>query len=195
MQSSTQAKNSLRALLVSAPGPLRGELRSLKGESLWKACLEIQGEAGYAGCLARISERIGHLKGELASITALVCPRLLSERRAGPVVAAQLLVSAGDVSRIRSEAAFASLSGTSPIEASSGLVKRHRLNRGGDRQLNWALHTAALVRIRYHEETSAYYERLLERGKSKREAIRCVKRMLCRRLYRILVDERSLCGA
>jgi transposase len=201
VQASTQAKNSLRALLVSAPEPLRRELCRLTFERLVSACLALEA-AGYAGCLARISERIRHLKeelrqidGELASITRSLCPRLLSERGVGPVVAAQLIVSAGDVSRIRSEAAFASLSGTSPIEASSGLVKRHRLNRGGDRQLNWALHTAALVRIRYHEETSAYYERLLERGKSKREAIRCVKRMLARRLYRILVDERTLCGA
>ena len=202
VQTCTQAKNSLRSLVVTAPETLRGELRSLKGESLWKACLEIRGEAGYAGCLARISERIGHLRGELAQIdselaqiTTLLCPRLLSERGVGPVVAAQLLVSAGDVSRIRSEAAFASLSGTCPIEASSGLTKRHRLNRGGDRQLNWALHTAALVRIRFHEETAAYYERLLERGKTKREAIRCVKRMLSRRLYRLMVEEGSLCEA
>jgi transposase len=202
VQTCTQAKNSLRALVVTAPEALRRELGSLRGESLWRACREMRGEAGYEGCLGRISDRIGHLREELkrideelVSITSSICPRLLSERGVGPVVASQLLVSAGDVSRLRSEAAFASLSGTSPIEASSGLVKRHRLNRGGDRQLNWALHTAALVRIRYHEETSAYYESLIERGKSKREAIRCVKRMLCRRIYRILVDERALCGA
>jgi transposase len=201
VQASTQAKNSLRALVVTAPSDLRQELRPLGGESLWRACLDIGRQKGYAGSLARIAERISHLRGELSeidreldSITRSLCPRLLAERGVGPVVAAQLLVSGGDISRIRSEAAFASLSGTCPIEASSGLVRRHRLNRGGDRQLNWALHTAALVRIRFHEETSTYYERLLERGKTKREAIRCVKRMLSRRLYRIMVEERSFCG-
>jgi transposase len=104
----------------------------------------------------------------------------------------ELIYFAGSSNK-RTLRAFASLAGASPIEASSGPVRRHRLNRGGDRQLNWALHTASLVRIRYHEETSAYYERLLDRGKTKREAIRCVKRMLCRRLYRIMVEERSLC--
>jgi len=202
VQASTQAKNSLRALVVTAPQEIPRELRSLGGESLWKACLQIERSAGCAGSLVRISERISHLKEELSeidkelgSITASICPRLLAERGVGPVVAAQLIVSAGDISRIRSEAAFASLAGTCPIEASSGLVKRHRLNRGGDRQLNWALHTAALVRIRFHEETATYYERLLERGKTKREAIRCVKRMLCRRLYRLMVEEGSFCEA
>ena len=129
------------------------------------------------------------------SLLRRACPRLLEERGVGPVVAAQLFVSAGDITRIRSEAAFASLAGASPIEASSGPVRRYRLNRGGDRELNKALHTAALVRIRFHEETTAYYESLLERGKSEREAIRCVKRMLCRRFYRVMVEERALYGA
>ncbi|MBE3110564.1 MAG: IS110 family transposase [Acidobacteria bacterium] len=200
VQACTQAKNSLRALLVTAPEPLRRELRQLTAERLVSACLELEA-AGYAGCLVRISERIGHLKEELRQIdrelehlTRSLSPRLLEELGVGPVVAAQIIVSAGDASRIRSEAAFAALAGTSPVEASSGLVKRHRLNRGGDRQLNWAMHTACLVRIRFHEETRSYYERLLERGKTKREAIRCVKRMFCRRLYRVLVEERSLCG-
>ena len=202
VQASTQAKNSLRALVVTAPSELRGELRSLGGESLFRACLEIEEQRGYARSLARIAERISHLKGELSeidreldSLTRSLCPRLLAEKGIGPVVAAQLIVSGGDISRIRSEAAFASLAGACPIEASSGLVRRHRLNRGGDRQLNRALHTAALVRIRFHEETASYYERLLERGKTKREAIRCVKRMLCRRIYRVMVEEGSLCEA
>jgi transposase len=179
---------------------LREKLAHLRSERLLEACLELEGERGYSR-LVRTSERIFSLKEELcridkelAHLTASVCPRLLSERGVGPVVAAQLLVSTGDPGRFRSEAAFASMAGTSPIEASSGLTRRHRLNRGGDRQLNWALHTAALVRIRFHEETCSYYEGLLERGKTKREAIRCVKRMLARRLYRVLVSEGALCG-
>jgi transposase len=115
VQASTQAKNSLRALVVTAPSDLRQELRPLGGESLWRACLDIGRQKGYAGSLARIAERISHLRDELSeidreldSITRSLCPRLLAERGVGPVVAAQLLVSGGDISRIRSEAAFAS---------------------------------------------------------------------------------------
>jgi transposase len=82
-----------------------------------------------------------------------------------------------------SEASFAALAGTSPVDASSGKQQRHRLNRGGDRQLNWALHVIALQRVHRHAETAAYYQRLLSAGKTSREAKRCVKRALARRLY------------
>jgi transposase len=88
--------------------------------------------------------------------------------------------------RMRSEASFAALAGTSPVDASSGKQRRHRLNRGGDRQLNWALHVVALSRIRHHAETGAYYQRLLTAGKTSREARRCVKRALARHFYRRL---------
>ena len=74
----------------------------------------------------------------------------------------------------------------SVVEASSGKQQRHRLNRGRDRQLNWALHVIALARIRHHAETAAYYERLLAAGKTRREARRCVKRALARHFYRHL---------
>jgi transposase len=112
--------------------------------------------------------------------------------RGGPVCGAQLLVSSGDPKRLRSEAAFAALAGTSPVDASSGKQRRHRLNRGGDRQLNWALHVVALQRIRHHPETSAYYERLLAGGKSAREARRCVERVLARHFYHRLREMPSL---
>jgi transposase len=87
---------------------------------------------------------------------------------------------------MHSEASFAALAGASPLDASSGLQQRHRLNRGGDRQLNRALHVIALSRKQHHPETGAYYARLLARGKTKREALRCVKRMLARYFYRRL---------
>ena len=102
------------------------------------------------------------------------------------MTAAQLLVSSGDPGRMRSEASFAALAGTSPVEASSGPIKRHRLNRGGDRQLNRGLHMISLNRCRYHAETAAYFQRKLAQGKTKREARRCVKRMLARRFYQQL---------
>jgi transposase len=81
---------------------------------------------------------------------------------------------------MRSEASFAALAGTSPVDVSSG-KQRHRLNRGGDRQLNWALRLIALQRVRHHPEPTAYFERLLAAGKTVREARRCVKRALARR--------------
>jgi transposase len=84
---------------------------------------------------------------------------------------------------MRSEASFAALAGTSPVNASSGKQRRHRLNRGGDRQLNWALHIVALQRTRHHPETSAYYQRLLAAGKTAREARRRIKRALARHFY------------
>ena len=88
---------------------------------------------------------------------------------------------------MRSEAAFAALAGTSPaVDASSGRQRRHRLNRGGDRQLNRALHVIALSRIQHDQQTGLYYHRLLANGKTSREARRCVKRALARHFYRQL---------
>jgi transposase len=143
--------------------------------------------------LRRLAQRVVLLDRELAEIdreletlTQTLCPTLRAEHGVGPVCAAQLLISTADPRRFRSERSFAALAGVSPIEASSGSTKRHRLNRGGDRQLNWALHITALTRIRSHPETRAYYDRLQSRGKTKREAIRIIKRALARRLYRTL---------
>ena len=82
-----------------------------------------------------------------------------------------------------SEASFAALAGTTPIDASSGKQQRHRLNRGGDRQLNWALHVIALQRVHHHDQTKAYYQRLLANGKTTKEAKRCIKRALARHFY------------
>jgi transposase len=93
----------------------------------------------------------------------------------GPDIAAELLVAAGDnTDRIRSEAAFAKLCGSCPIPASSGKTTRHRLNRGGNRQVNAALFRAVVVRMRWHEPTIAYVERRTAEGLSKREIIRCL---------------------
>ena len=135
-----------------------------------------------------LEQELAEIERELAQLTQALCPRLLAEPGIGPLCAAQVLVSAANPNRLRSEPAFAALAGVSPIEASSGPRKRHRLNRGGDRQLNWALHMSALNRIRYHPETRGYYQRLQDRGKTKREAIRIVKRALARRLYRVITN-------
>jgi len=111
-------------------------------------------------------------------------PALLAEPGVGPVVAAQVLISWSHHGRVRTEAAFASLAGVAPIETSSGQRCRHRLNRGGDRALNRALHTVAITRMRCHPETRAYEIRRSAQGKTHRDIRRSVKRALARRLYR-----------
>lgn len=87
---------------------------------------------------------------------------------------------------MRSEAAFAHLAGVAPVPASSGRTHRHRLNRGGDRAANNALHTIVLVRVRYDERTRAYVERRTREGLSKKEIIRCLKRAVAREVYQAL---------
>jgi transposase len=187
-----QAANQLEAAIVTLDPPLRARLGQLAPARLVRLPLlrqlpELAPLARLARRICQLEAELRELEGELAMLTSALCPRLRAEVGVGPLCSAQVLVSAAEAGRLRSEASFAALAGVSPIEASSGQVKRHRLNRGGDRQLNWALHMAALNRIRFHPETQAYYERLLEKGKTKREAIRIVKRVLARRLYRTLV--------
>jgi transposase len=191
-QARLQALNQLKAALVTLDPPLRAKLSRPAPAALNRQPLVRR--TRLLAPLRRLSSRIEQLERELAEVdaeldqlTEALCPQLLAQAGVGPVCSAQLLVSTADPSRLHSEAAFAALAGVSPIQASSGAIKRHRLNRGGDRQLNWALHMTALNRIRHHGETRAYYHRLLSNGKSKREAIRIIKRVLARRLYRTLI--------
>jgi len=191
MQARTAALNQLSAVLVTAPDQIRERLGGLSGERLARAAARLRSRPDVTdGVLRRLGQRVERLSREvaeaeraLAELLAEVAPDLLEECGVGPVCGAQLLVSSGEPGRMRSEASFAALAGTSPVDASSGKQRRHRLNRGGDRQLNWALHVIALQRIRFHPETSAYYERLLAAGKSTREARRCVKRALARYFF------------
>ena len=111
---------------------------------------------------------------------------LLEEKGFQAVTAAKCLVAWSHEGRVRSEAAFACLAGVNPIPASSGNTVRHRLNRGGDRRLNSALHTAALTRMIHDTETRDYVEKRRVEGKSDREIRRCIKRYLARRVFRIL---------
>jgi transposase len=185
-----QALNQLKAAIVTLDPPLRAQLEQRSPSTLARSKLL---QRQQLAPLQRLAKRIELLERELTEIdrelnelTRALCPQLLRQPGVGPLCAAQLLVSTADPHRIRSEPAFAALAGVSPVEASSGPIKRHRLNRNGDRQLNWALHMTALNRIRYHPETRRYYQRQLERGKTKREAIRIIKRALARRLYRTL---------
>jgi transposase len=141
----------------------------------------------------RLARRIRALDAELAANhTALntavtdQAPHLLEVRGVGPVVAAVVLQAWSHPGRIHSEAAFAALGGVSPLPASSGNTKRHRLNRGGDRRLNRALYTVALTRLGHDPRTRAYLTRRTAEGRTRREVIRILKRYISRELFRLL---------
>jgi transposase len=126
---------------------------------------------------------------QLRQLITDLAPGLLDRYGIGPVNAAQAIVSWSHPGRCRSEAAFAALAGVNPIPASSGKIKRHRLNRGGDRTLNAALHNIAMVRMRGCQRTRAYVERRRAQGKTDREIRRCLKRYIAREIYRTLTHE------
>jgi transposase len=113
-------------------------------------------------------------------------PALLAGPGIGPISAAQLLVTWSHPGRFRTEAAFAALTATAAIPASSGRTTRHRINPHGDRHANRALHTIAISRLRYHQPTIAYAARRTAEGKTTREIRRCIKRYLARNLYRLM---------
>jgi transposase len=196
----TAAINQLKALIVGAPEPLRGQLRGLGTAGQVAACarLAVQSQQPVehrmtAWALRSTARRVqaltaeaAELEAELARLVAQVAPALLALRGVGPVSAAQVLCAWSHPGRLRSEAAFAMLAGVAPLEASSGRVVRHRLNRGGDRQLNRTLHTIVLVRLRDDAETKAYAARRTAEGKSPREIRRCLKRTVARQLFKLL---------
>ena len=123
-------------------------------------------------------------------MTKKAAPRLLARFGIGPQTAATLLITAGDnPTRLHSEAALAALCGTSPLQASSGKIQRHRLNRGGDRQANNALWTIAMVRMRSDARTRQYVARRTGEGLSKKEIHRCLKRYIVRELYPLILAD------
>ncbi len=136
-----------------------------------------------------LQEEIDDIDADLAPLVAAAAPGLLKVYGVGTEVAAQLLTTAGDnPDRLHCEAAFASLCGVAPLPASSGRTVRHRLNRGGDRHANYALHVIALVRLSWHEPTRAYAARRTAEGLSKPEIIRCLKRYIAREIYHALTS-------
>jgi transposase len=128
---------------------------------------------------------------QLRTLVDDLAPGLTDRYGIGPVSAAQAVISFSHPGRCRNEAAFAALAGTNPLPASSGNTTRHRLNRGGDRALNRAVHTIALTRIRSCPRTRAYAQRRSAEGKTTREIRRCVKRYIARELYRALTQTMS----
>jgi transposase len=136
--------------------------------------------------IRRLNRRIGQLKRQLLELVGAHRPQLLAETGCGPLVAAILIGRTAGAERFRSDASFALQAGTAPIPCSSGQRAQHRLNRGGDRQLNHALHIIAISRARCDPATRAYLERKEAEGKTKKGALRCLKRHLARRFHHVL---------
>lgn len=197
----TAVTNQIHALIVTAPEPLRSQLEALTIVAVTNRAFRMRPADptnptdATKHALRSLARRWRALTTEInehdrvlaPAVTAISPPALLTEPGIGPCNAADLLITVGDnPDRITSEAAFAAICGVSPVDASSGLQQRHRLNRGGDRQANAALHRIVLVRLRYHQPTRDYMDRRLSEGKTKKEAIRCLKRHLARHLYKHL---------
>jgi transposase len=198
-----QAANLLKAMLVTAPEALRRRLRDLPTKELVAVVgrFRLGGEpedveAATKFALRSVARRyqvlsaeIVGLDAQLERLVAQVSPELVSLPGVGTHHAATLLVLAGDnPDRLKSEASFASLCGVSPIEASSGKVVRHRLNRGGNRDANRALHMICVVRMGSDRRTKTHLARRLVEGKSKWEIMRCLKRYIAREVYRVLLS-------
>jgi len=150
--------------------------------------------SAYRIGLKSLGRRYLELHDEIADLDAMIgaivdelAPALVARNSIGKESAAQLLLTAGDnCDRIESEASFAALCGVSPVPASSGKVTRHRLNRGGDRAANSALHIIAIGRLRTDPRSQAYVARRVAEGHSKLEAIRCLKRYIAREVYTLI---------
>jgi transposase len=203
LKARTAALQQLDDLIITAPEPLRGELR--RGRTL-KAraalCLQLRPdcdrihEPGQAAKLAlrslarrarELEREIRELDQQLERLVRIAAPRTIQLLGVGTQNASQLLVTAGqNIERLKGEAAFAKICGAAPIQASSGRTNRHRLDYGGDRQANRALHMIAVCRLRYCPHTHAYAQRRTAEGLNRREILRCLKRYIARQTYHTL---------
>jgi len=203
MKQRTAVANQIHALVVTAPDEIRTHHQHLTlTQSVTIAAayrpgnpLDVTQAAKHA--LKTLAVRYQHLTNELATldthtttIVHTIAPQgLLDMCGVGPHVAADLLITAGtNPHRIGNPRSFAALCGVSPVDASSGLQQRHRLNRGGDRQANAALYRITIVRLRWHQPTRDYMTRRLAQGKTKPETIRCIKRYIANEIHHHLTQ-------
>ncbi len=202
MKARRAALQLLRNTMVSAPDRLRESVfgftrtRLVRTCAAWRPNRDTVHEPTTATRIAlrslarrilQLEEEIADLAGLIASLVSRINPRLTEASCVGTEIAAQLLVTVGEnPERMKSEAAFAMLCGVAPLPASSGKTRRYRLNRGGDRAANCALHMAAVSRLRVDPRTRAYAARRAAEGLSKKEILRCLKRYLARELYKLL---------
>jgi transposase len=198
----TQAANQLRDLIVTGPEPLREQLAPLPTKQRVDTAAQFDpgrlgdpreaAKAAMAAVARRhqaLTEEITELDTGLAELVEhAATPRLLAKQGVAIQVASTLLATVGDnPDRLASDASFAALCGASPVDASSGKQRRHRLNRGGDRQANSALWRIVVVRMAYDPRTRAYVDRRTKEGKTTKEIIRCLKRYVAREVYKALV--------
>jgi transposase len=200
-QARVKALTQVRHLGNTAPDQLRCRMKGLSVPALVAEGAKLRPTrstdpvtAATKASLSSLAHRIQALDAEIAELDAMIdplvaatAPDLLTLFGVGPDTAAALLVAAGDnPERLHSEAAWAHLCGVSPLQASSGRVTRHRLDRGGDRQANSALWRIVMVRIAHDPDTTAYFERRVKEGRTKPEVIRILKRYVAREVYRHL---------
>jgi transposase len=200
------ALQMIQNTIVCAPDELRETLRNMTRMQLvrtlaaWRPDLTDYRNlaSAYRISLKSLGRRYVELHDEIADLDTMIiaivdelAPELVARDSIGHESAAQLILTAGDnVQRVGSEASFAALCGVSPVPASSGKTIRHRLNRGGDRAANSALHIIAIGRLRTDPRTQAYVAKRMTEGHSKLEAIRCLKRSIAREVFS-LIKQRS----
>src|SRR5215207_2786632 len=188
--------------VVCAPDDLRDQLRKLTRMELIRTLAAWRPDmtdyrnvaSAYRITLRSLARRYLELHDEIADLDCMIsaivdelAPNLVARNSIGHGSAAQLLLTAGDNSeRLHSEASFAALCGVSPVPASSGKTTRHRLNRGGDRAANSALHIIDIGRLRTDPRTKAYMAKCIAEGHSKLEALRCVKRYIAREVFTLI---------
>jgi transposase len=196
----TAARNTFINTIRTGPDQVREVMqpltraRQLKVATSYRPHDEDTVVCNLKRCLRRLAVRITELTKEIRAadhdldrLTRQLAPSMRSRPGFGPETTAQLLITAGDNSdRIGSEAALAGLCGVSPVQASSGRTRYHRLNRGGDRQANRALHMIILNRLRHHEPTRAYLAGHSLDGKASPHLRRVLKRYLVREVYQLL---------
>jgi transposase len=198
------ALQMIQNTIVCAPDGLRETLRRMTRMQLvrtlaaWRPDLTAYRdvEAAYRISLKSLARRYLELHDEIVDLDAMIgaivdelAPDLVARNSIGHAGAAQLLLTAGDnPERLRSEAGFAALCGVSPVPASSGKTVRHRLNRGGDRAANSALHIIAIGRLRTDARTKAYMAKRVAEGHSKPETIRCLKRYIAREVFTLITQ-------
>jgi transposase len=197
------ALQMIQNTIVCAPDGLRDILRTMTRMQLvrtlaaWRPDLSAYRdvESAYRISLKSLARRYLELHDEIADLDTMIgaivdelAPDLVARPSIGHASAAQLLLTAGDnLERLRSEASFAALCGVSPVPASSGKTIRHRLNRGGDRAANSALHIIAIVRLRTDPKTKAYVAKRIAEGHSKLDAIRSLKRYIAREVFTLIM--------